>query len=232
LIKSNEELEKFAYIASHDLKAPLRAIDNLSDWIVEEIQGTLSEDGEKYVETLKGRVKRMERLINDLLHFSKVGHEAYSPEEIDVAALFKELFELQGAPEGFTLKIGDDLPSVNSYRIPLEQLFLNFISNAIKHHDDPEQGELIFDCRSKDEDYYEFSISDNGPGIPEALRNKALTMFQTLKPRDEVDGTGLGLPLIKKIIESYHGTLEIAPDIGKGCRFKFTWPKNITASEL
>ena len=223
LKRSNEELDKFAYAASHDLKSPLRAVRNLAEWIDEDAGDRLPEPSKKDLATLRNRVTRMERLLDSLLEYSRIGRKEDIPEEIDVGQLITDLKETLDVPPNFTIEVTPGLPSVNTPRGALNRVFGNLISNAIKHHEGDE-GHVLVSHRESGQ-FHEFSIADNGPGIPEEFRDRVFTMFQTLRPRDEVEGTGMGLALVRKTVESHGGRIELESDGKTGATFRFTWPR-------
>lgn len=224
LAKTNKELETFAYVASHDLKSPLRGIAQLSTWIEEDISTQEYAEVDKHTAMLRNRIHRMERLLDDLLIFYRAGKANGKRQRINTRDLVVELFDIQNTKPGLHLELGDDLPEFETLSTPFEQVLRNFLSNAIKHHDKNE-GVIRFDCRSLDS-FYEFSVSDDGPGIPAKFHERIFGMFQTLKPRDELEGSGMGLALIKKLVEAYGGNVKIYSE-GRGSRFTFTWPKTI-----
>lgn len=223
---TNEELEKFAYVASHDLKSPLRGIDSLSRWLEEDLEEQLDEKNKDRLVKLRGRVSRMEHLLDDLLEYSRAGRVLETSETIKTSQLIDEVSELLVVPKGFSIKADDNLKSIIIPRMPLEQVFNNLISNALKHHD-KEVGVITVSGKEID-GFYEFSVTDDGPGIPKRFQEKVFEMFQTLKPRDEVEGSGMGLALVKKIIYNYGGWMRLFSEEGKGATFTFTWPKDVT----
>lgn len=231
LERSNKDLETFAYVASHDLKSPLRGIAQLANWIEEDLQQMNPSAIANHMTILRSRVQRMENLLDDLLAYSRAGKVEGSLSYIEVDKLARNLFEMQTPPPGMQLIIAKELPAFTTLSAPFEQVLRNLFSNAIKHHDRPE-GRVELTCRMRDGDkdnsYYTFSIHDDGPGIPPQYQERVFGMFQTLRPRDEVEGSGMGLALVKKIVESYGGETTIQSDGVRGCCVSFTWPLNIT----
>ena len=222
LILSNQDLEKFAYSASHDLKSPLRAIDSLSRWIEEDLGEKIDAENQDRLQKLRGRVARMENMLNGLLQYSRAGQSVTSTEKLSAAALLEDIIETINVPEGFKVNIDENLKDISIARMPLEQIFHNLVNNAIKHHDRSE-GEIRISAEQKGP-HYIFSINDDGPGIPEEFHEKIFEMFQTLKPKDSVEGSGLGLALVKKLVHHHDGKIRIIPDGERGSTFELTWP--------
>ena len=221
---SNAELEKFAYVASHDLKSPLRAIDNLTKWLEEDLDDVLNDRNRAHMEKLRGRVLRMENLLDDLLEYSRAGRNLDNSEIIKSERLVREISDFLDVPKGFVVKADESLKGINVPRMPLEQIFHNLVGNALKHHD-KEKGTITVSAKNRGE-FYEFSVADDGPGIPKKYQEQVFEMFQTLKSRDEVEGSGMGLALVKKIVHNFGGQLRLESEEGQGSTFIFTWPKN------
>lgn len=225
LSRSNEELEQFAYVASHDLKAPLRGIDNLVTWIEEDLEGSLTGDTQTNMNLVKSRVRRLESLLDDLLAYSRAGRVDAAPERVDTRALVQELAELLTPPEGFVITGDASLPTIRTSRSPLAQVFQNLMSNAIKHHDHPGDGHIWIEATDSPSSV-EFVVSDDGPGISPQYRERVFGMFQTLKPRDEVEGSGMGLAIVRKLAESQGGRAWLTDRIGgRGLSVHIIWPK-------
>jgi PAS domain S-box-containing protein len=223
---ANRELEDFAYIASHDLKAPLRVIDNASKWLEEDLQAHLTPDTRENMDLLRGRVGRMEKLLDDLLEYSHIGKSADDrfTEVVSGDVLMDNILELLSPPAGFTVVVSPGFAGIHVPRMPLQQILMNLISNAIKHHD-KKTGRI--DVGVEDHGAtYTFSVKDDGPGIPEQFHDQVFKMFQTLKPRDQVEGSGMGLAMVRKNVEVFGGTLDLDSAKGKGSVFRFTWPKH------
>ncbi len=225
LERSNHELDQFAYSASHDLKAPLRAVNSLAEWIKEDGGDAIPPVCQEHLALLQQRIGRMERLLDDLLEYSRVGRVAHKPERIDTAALVKDTVALLAPPGSFTVEVGP-LPALTTYRAPLEQVFRNLIGNAIKHHHNGSGKIEVFAGESHGK-LEEFIVRDDGPGIEEKYHDQVFEMFQTLKPRDQVEGSGMGLALVKKIVETRGGTVHLESSPGKGTTIRFTWPRTV-----
>ena len=227
LTRSNEELQQFAYVASHDLKAPLRGIDHLATWVEEDLGEKLDGEARENMSLLRGRIKRLEALLDDLLAFSRAGKVDAPVERVILEDFIPDVFALLDPEEKFELILEAEIATIRTRRSTLEQVFLNLFSNAIKHHDAESDGQVYVTVRESDE-HYEFTIADNGPGIPPAHRERVFQMFQTLRPRDDVEGSGIGLAIIRKIIEQQGGkiTIEDGSD-GCGVLFRFSWMKII-----
>jgi len=221
---TNRELEQFTYAAAHDLRTPLRGIANLVQWISEDAAPVLPLASQRHLDKLGGRVKRLEKMLEDLLAYSRVGRVRYQPEMVDVQQMVHGLVDLLTPPAGFVIKSATALPTFVALRAPLELVFRNLLSNAIRHHHDPGRGHAAITVRDRS-DWYEFCLSDNGPGIDRQYHERIFGMFQTLKPRDEVEGSGIGLALVKKMIESMGGRIWVESALGQGTSFYFTWPK-------
>jgi PAS domain S-box-containing protein len=223
LEKRNEELDQFAYVTSHDLKAPLRAIANLSQWIEEDIQDQLTDETRHQMSLLRGRVHRMEALINGLLQYSRAGRLNMKSEWVNVEALLTEIIDSLAPPPEFQVAIAPNMPTLLTESLPLQQVFTNLISNAIKHHH-RQDGKVNISQRDQGE-AYEFAVTDDGPGISPDYHEKIFVIFQTLQARDKVENTGVGLALVKKIVESKGGKIQLDSTEGRGATFRFTWPK-------
>lgn len=222
LQRSNEELEEFAYVASHDLRAPLRAIDALSQWLEDDLRPHLTGDSAEQMRLLRGRVQRMEKLLEDLLDYSRTTRLRTPASEVDITELVREVADLAGAPVGFSITVGE-LPRFVTAPLPLKRVLLNLVANAIRHHD-RKIGAIHISAR-RVADYFEFSVADDGPGIPAAFHEKIFQMFQTLRPRDECEASGMGLALVKRIVEQVGGKVDIE-STGRGATFRFTWPRH------
>lgn len=225
LQKSNDELDSFAYVASHDLKSPLRGIDNLCQWIKEDCGSILPEESRDHLDKMQQRVNRMENLLSGLLNYSRVGRIDVEVEKINTIELVKNVVELINKPEKFIIHISESLPEITTQILPLQQVFLNLITNAINYRD-KEDGFVKVTSKRLNEDFVEFSVTDNGPGIDPQFHERVFQMFQTLQPRDVIESSGMGLAIIKKVIEGQGGQIILESTLGKGCVFKFTWPLN------
>lgn len=220
LERSNQELKQFAYIVSHDLKAPLRAISTLTQWIAEDYADQFDDDGKEQLALLVGRVKRMEKLIEGVLHYSRIGRIQEEPVEINLNKLVTETIEFLQPPKFIHINILNHLPVVRGDKTRLGQVFQNLLSNAIKFMDKPE-GLIRIDC-VQEAQWFHFSVEDNGPGILEKDFERVFQIFQTLQSRDEYESTGIGLTLVKKIVEFHGGTVWVTSQVGQGSVFHFT----------
>lgn len=224
LERSNKELATFAYVASHDLRSPLRGIAQLAEWIAEDMSSTVPPEINTHLKLMRSRVARMERLLDDLLSYSRVGRVAGETAMVDVAELARESFDLLGPPQGFTLVLAGELPRFATQATPLAQVFQNLIGNAIKHRD-RDVGTITISGR-RVPGGHAFTVADDGPGIPPQFHDRIFGLFQTLKPRDEVEGSGMGLALVRKQVELFGGSVTVRSDGMRGTAFEFTWPND------
>jgi len=223
LARSNRDLDDFAYVASHDLKTPLRGISQLSNWVLEDIEEGKFEEVPQNLTLINSRVKRLDTLLNDLLEYSRANRQQASLALLDTQELIEGLFPLYSPNDKFELEIVSPLPVFETLKSPFEQVVRNLLNNAFKHHGKGE-GLIQISCEESDE-FYTFMVKDDGPGIETDYFEEIFKMFKTLKPRDEVEGSGMGLALIKKIVEHYGGKVYLESEVGKGSAFYFTWPK-------
>jgi len=230
LERSNKELNDFAYVASHDLKAPLRGIMQLASWIEDDIKDDIKDQTREYIALMHSRTRRLEQLLNDLLAFSRVGRKHGDFKTIGLAATVTDLYQLLNPPLGFSLHCDIKLSAITTLFVPLEQVLRNLINNAIKHHPN-DTGTLRVTAITTDTGY-EFAVTDDGAGILPEHHERIFGIFQTLKPRDEVEGSGMGLAIIKKLLDTYHCRITVESDGIKGTTMRFTWPSEPTLRML
>lgn len=229
LQERNQELDRFVSIAAHDLKSPLRAISNLSEWIEEDLLEQIPGENQQ-LKLLRQRVKRMDALIDGLLRYSRAGKEELESETVDVNQVLAETIDSLSPPASFKIIIGKLMPTLQTKRLLLTQVFANLLSNAIKHHNSTNgRIEIIGEDLG---DRHLFSIADDGPGIPDGeSRHRVFEIFQTLNPTtDSTENTGIGLALVKKIVEGEGGKIWLDGEYIQGCRFYFTWLKTTMPS--
>ncbi|MCG8493302.1 MAG: PAS domain S-box protein [Sneathiellales bacterium] len=230
LARSNEDLAQFAYIASHDLKAPLRAIDNLAGWIDEKVGQFMDEECQEYMQLLRSRVNRLDQLLSSLLEYSRIGQQEQNHETLSLNSIIKNVIDLMDV-EQFSIEM-DDFPDIFASKTEIEILFRNLIGNSIKHHDRNEGRIRV--AYNRREQHHEFSVHDNGPGIPPDMSSKIFTMFQTLQPRDTVEGSGMGLAFVKKITERNNASVLVGDScFDRGAAIIIRWPsKKGEANEI
>jgi PAS domain S-box-containing protein len=219
----NLELDNFAHIVSHDLKAPLRAIANLSQWIEEDLEGSLLSETQSQMTLLRKRVTRMAATIDGLLNYARIGRTTNSTTLVSVVELLAEIIDSLAPPPTFTIVILPPLPILKTNRLLLSQVFVNLISNSIKHHDRLD-GKIHISCQECG-DAYRFMVADDGPGIDPPYHDKIFQIFQSGSQKGSLDSTGIGLSIVKKVIETAGGSIQLESTIGQGATFYFTWPK-------
>lgn len=222
LEKINRELDQFAYIVSHDLKAPLRAMSSLVSWIEEDSGEFMTRDSKENLQTIVGRIHRMENLIQGILAYSKAGKGKTEKVPVNVKELVTEIIDSIAVPSHISITNNVDVIEMLTEKIKISQVFANLISNAIKYNDKA-SGEIEIGCYELG-DWTQFYVKDNGPGIEKEYHEKVFMIFQTLSSRDEVESTGIGLAIVKKIVEEQNGKIWVESEPGNGCRFVFTWP--------
>ncbi len=228
LRRSNEELDQFAYVASHDLKAPLRVIQNASQWLAEDLEPHLTDDTRESLDLLKSRATRMERLLNDLLEHSRIGRKGQMVEEVAGADFIQNLVGLLNVPEGMKFET-EGFNTGRLPQMPLQVVILNLVSNAFKHHD-REEGTVRL-ALSETADAWLFTVNDDGPGIPPEFHERVFQIFQTLRPRDELEGSGMGLAIVRKHVDLAGGEISLHSDGNRGTTFRLKWPKTSAGSQ-
>ncbi len=223
LERSNRDLDHFAYVASHDLKAPLRDIDNLSKWLEEDLDTELAPGPARHLERLRDRVLRMERLLDDLLQYARAGRSSGLPEPLDPLAPPASALALLVVPEGFRVRAMSAPLRIVAVPAALEIVLRNLVGNAIKHHDRPSSGVLDVTWTASG-GWVTVDVADDGPGVAEEYHERIFGLFQTLRPRDRVEGSGMGLAIVRKVVESAGGTIHALPSTGRGLTVRFTWP--------
>ncbi len=221
LRKSNDELQEYAHIVSHDLKSPLRSINALMSWIREDNEGKLDNVSLQNMDLIETTLEKMELLISDVLEYSSIGSNSLNRDDVDLNDLVEDLKRILFLPDHININILNPLPVVKGEKTKLQQLFQNLISNAIKFND---KAHGIIEIDVKEEtSFYQFSISDNGVGIDKQYHNKIFKIFHALNKSK--DSTGIGLTIVKKIIDLYKGEIWIESEVGQGTIFYFTLKK-------
>ncbi len=226
LKRSNSELEKFAYVAAHDLRSPLRAIHDLAEWTVEDEENILSDASRENMDLLISRVDRLKLLLSDLLRYALVGQETEDLTRLSLPQVVTATRDLLDPHGRFSINYSGTAQDIVTYATPLRQILLNMISNGIKHHD-RDSGVIKISGDIHDGRLY-LSVEDDGPGIEQCYHDRIFGLFQTLRPRDEVEGSGLGLAIIRKLVEHYGGSIRLIsdPTVSRGTRFEFDLPVN------
>jgi len=219
----NTELKDFASIISHDLKAPLRGIKTLANWILDDCKDKFDEKANEQMNLLLGRVERMHNLIDGVLQYSRVGRVDEGQIPVDLDKFVPEVIDMVVPPENIEVTIENKLPALQFHEAHMTQLFQNLLVNAIKYMDKP-QGKIKIGC-IEEEDFWKFSIADNGPGIEEKHFERIFKMFQVLSVKEDFESTGVGLTVAKKIVDLYGGKIWIESKVGQGSTFFFTLPK-------
>lgn len=219
---ANRELESFAYVTSHDLKAPLRGIDSLASWIESDNDSVLSPQCKEYLCLMRKRLSRMFTIINGILQYAKAGRTDHEVSTVHVGKLLEEVINGLNPPETFSIQYPDNMPVIQTAKILLDQVFSNLIGNAIKYHN-RQDGRIEIGVHGKG-DFYEFFVRDDGPGIEPQYHEKIFELFNTLHSHDKVDSSGVGLSIVKKIITSQGGQIRVESEVGKGSTFIFSWP--------
>jgi light-regulated signal transduction histidine kinase (bacteriophytochrome) len=221
---SNHDLDRFVYVASHDLRSPLRGIENLSKWISEDEESSLSKDSAENFDLLLIRVKRMGALLTSLLLYSRLGRDEEKLQWIDVRKLVFEIFEILNGSEHFKLTYLGVEPKILLKKAVLTHVVQNLLENSIKHYG-ADHGKIEI-CVEEHSDHYKFSVTDRGKGFHIKYKDKIFEMFKTLEPRDKVEGSGMGLTLIRKSLEQEGGKIWVSKvGVGQGVTFCFIWPR-------
>lgn len=221
---ANKELNEFAYVVSHDLKAPLRGIGHIAHWLVEDFSDHLDEHGKEMIALLLNRMKRMDSLIDGILEYSRVGRMVGKETRIELEALVQEVILSLAPPPSVRMRVVTPLPVIFGDRTRVIQVFQNLLSNAMNFLEAPE-GHIEIGCDDAG-DAWRFRVTDDGPGIDEKYFGKIFQIFQTLQARDEHESTGIGLALVKKIVEFSGGRVWVESTVGQGSAFFFTLPKH------
>jgi len=219
----NQELKEFAYVVSHDLKAPLRAISSLSQWLSEDYKDKIDEEGQQQLKLLTQRVSRMHNFIEGILEYSRIGRIKVDKEEVDLNLLIENISQDLQPPDHFTIEVISPLPKIFAERIRMEQLFQNLISNAIKYNDKKKGWVKI--SYEEQAGFHVFRLQDNGSGIEEKYFDKIFQIFQTLQARDKFESTGIGLTIVKRIVQLYGGEITLHSKLSEGTTFEFSLKK-------
>ena len=230
LVRERGRLDEFAHAISHDLKAPLRSVANYARWVEEDVGPALTGEARGHMTLLRAQVERMRRMIDGVLDYARSGHTGAPAETVDTAALVADVLALLAPPSSCTIEVAPDMPTLRAERAPMQQIFLNLIGNAIKHarRDDAHVRVGASDLG----DVYDFFVQDNGPGIAPRSQEKIWMLFHTLAPRaltdapgSEIEGTGVGLAIVRQLAERQGGRAWVESEEGKGATFHFLWPK-------
>ncbi|MEO1525118.1 MAG: PAS domain S-box protein [Planctomycetota bacterium] len=222
LEKTNADLEHFAYVASHDLKQPLRGIDKLAQFVIEDVGESLPQESRTHLQMMRDRVERLNELLTDLLRYSRAGTEDGDVVEVDSGELIDAVVDLLSGPPEFQVRRDSEMPVLRTVKAPIEQVFFNLIGNAIKHRES--DSGMVTISGSEENGWVTFRVEDTGIGIDPAFHSRIFEMFTTLRPRDEVEGSGMGLAMVHKLVHSVGGRVWIDSEPGRGAAFSFTWP--------
>ncbi|MCP4404556.1 MAG: response regulator [bacterium] len=227
---TTNELQDFLYAASHDLKTPLRGISQLVHWLSHDYAQAFDEKGKQWNELLINRVKRMDKLLDGILEYSRVGRKMRPRQPVQLQPLVARMIERLDPPEELSILFETPLPEISGEKVVLDTVFFHLIENAVKFMR-PSGGQVRIGYR-EEASQWTFWVADNGSGIDAKYHGKIFQMFQSLHPRDDGENLGIGLALIKKILDVRGGGIWLESEVGKGCRFFFSWPKLSTGNAL
>jgi PAS domain S-box-containing protein len=222
LRQANANLEEFTYVASHDLRSPLRGIADLVEWIGGDLGPEMLPAVRRNLDRITQRIVRMERLMDDLLSYARAGRTANEYSSIDLPALVRGVLEIQPLPPGFELDLDVAVEPFQATRIPLETALRNLLANAVKHHD--RSTGRIRVAAHHDDNFCEIHIADDGPGVATAAQERVFKLFQTATERG---GSGIGLALTKRVVEVHGGRIALTSPLagGRGTMFSVRWPR-------
>lgn len=224
LQRTNKQLDEFVYVVSHDLKAPLRGLASLATFLEEEIGENPRQEAIDIINMMKSRTLRLQGLVDGILHYSRMGNVTESKETFSTKELVNSIIDLLSPPSNIRFEVSDSLPEVTAEKIKLHEVFQNLISNSIKYNN---KENAVIKIEHQDfPTHFEFSVTDNGIGIKEEHQVKIFGIFQTLVPKDKVESTGIGLTIVKKIVEQQGGEVIVSSKYGEGSCFKFKWMKS------
>lgn len=219
----NKQLDEFVYIVSHDLKAPLRGIASVSSFLEDELGPEPKPEVLDLLNLIKSRTSRMQNLIDGILHYSRMSKNKTQEEKVDVKELINNIIDLIAHDTNVTFEIPDKLPVLFTEKIKLHEVLQNLISNGIKYNKN-ESPKVTISCEEKETEFV-FGVKDNGIGLKPEHFDKIFAIFQTLMPKDKVDSTGIGLTIVKKLVEQQNGKITVHSVYGEGSTFSFTWRK-------
>ncbi len=226
LIHANEELEAFSYSVSHDLRAPLRAIAGFSNIMLEDYADKLDDEGQKLLNTIVNNALRMGMLIDDILSFSKLSRAEKINSTLDMKAIFKNVFDelMRQEPKGHKVvfELGELAPAIGDQAM-ITQVVTNFISNALKYSRNTPETKIVVSSATIDGSTI-YTVKDNGAGFDEKYKNKLFKIFSRLHNDKEFEGTGIGLSIVKKVIERHGGVVTAEGILGQGATFSFSLP--------
>ena len=222
LVQRNRELEQVAFSAAHDLKSPLNGMANVCDWLEEGMDGAETDEARKQLGQLRGRLRRMGAIVDGILAFAQVGQAEEEPETVDLDALLRDVVKRLHAPEGANIVLAPGMPRARVQRRLLEQVLGNLVGNAVKYarRADPRVDVGV----SKTGRFFEFQVTDNGPGIAPQYHERIWSLFQRLESQEDIESIGAGLALVKKIVEGQGGRAWVESQPGQGATFRFLWP--------
>jgi signal transduction histidine kinase len=223
LIISNKELQDFTRITAHDLKTPVRGIGVLSDWISEDYAKKFDAQGQEKARLLAVRAKRMSNLLDSIIQYSQLTLSGRPDRKLDLNVLLQDIIEAINPPDSIEITVENTLPAVTAVRKYIYLIFENLLSNAVKFMDKP-KGKISVSYGDKGS-FWQFSVADNGPGIEERYFEKIFEIFQILSVRDETESIGIGLAVVKKIVQMHNGLIWVESTPGLGSTFHFTFPK-------
>ncbi len=216
----NKELDQFAHIVSHDLKAPLKGISTLIHIIGQQYADGFDDELNGMFQLIQKRADRMDELISGILSYSRIGKESKDISTFKLEELLEEVLDSLAIPESFRVVLPESLPTLSTQKVQLSQVLSNLIGNAVKYHHE-NKGQIELQLKERADGFFHFSIKDDGPGIPEKYHKKIFGLFQS----SSQESTGVGLAIVKKMVENNGGQIGIISELGKGSTFWFTWPR-------